>query len=94
MPNIRSAVKSMRQNAKRRLANRGKRSAMRTAIKKLQEAIDQGDVQAASSLLNETVSVIGKCAQQGLVHANNAARHVSRLSKHVHAMAADKPAQA
>jgi small subunit ribosomal protein S20 len=94
MPNIRSAAKRMRQNARRRTANRGKRAAMRTAVKKLASAIDQGDTQTAASLLPATVSVIGKLAQQGLIAKNNAARHISRLSKKVHALSVAKSSPA
>jgi small subunit ribosomal protein S20 len=88
MPNIRSASKRMRQNIRLRAANRGKRSTMRTTIKKIDAAITAGNAQEAAALLPQTVSVIGKLAQKGLIHQNNAARHISRLSRKVSALAA------
>lgn len=87
MPNIKSAAKRMRQNARRRAANRSKRSMMRTSIKKLYTAVEQGDAQAAAAQLAETASVIGKMASKGIIHKNNAARRISRLSRRVAALA-------
>jgi small subunit ribosomal protein S20 len=88
MPNIRSAAKRMRQSARRRDANRSKRANMRTIVKKLHSAVDEGNAGQAASLLPETISVISKLAQKGLIHKNNAARHISRLSKKVNALSA------
>jgi small subunit ribosomal protein S20 len=90
MPNIRSAAKRMRQNVVRRTANRSKRSNLRSAIKKFTAAIEQGDLTVATSLLSETASVLGKAAQQGLIHKNNASRHISRLSKKINELKAQK----
>ncbi|MCL5269790.1 MAG: 30S ribosomal protein S20 [bacterium] len=88
MPNIKSAAKRMRQNAKRQAANRASRSALRTAIKKTRRAAEEANVEQAVSQLAQTLGVIGKTAQKGLIHKNKAARDASRLTKKVNALQA------
>jgi small subunit ribosomal protein S20 len=81
MPNIKSAEKRMRQNAKRRVANRAQRSALRTAIKKARTAVQETTPENAQVQMIQTISIIDKSAQKGLIHKNKAARHASRLMK-------------
>ena len=80
MPNHKSAEKRVRQNEKRREINRGNRGRLRTGIKKLRAALDSGDSGAAQTLLPETVSLIDKAVQKGVLHRNAAARYKSRLT--------------
>ena len=80
MPNHKSAEKRMRQNEKRRLINRSNRGRLRTGVKKLRAALEGGDAGAAAALLPETVSLIDKAVQKGVLHRNAAARYKSRLT--------------
>lgn len=80
MPNHKSAEKRMRQNENRRLINRGNRGKLRTGIKKLRAALEGGEAGAATALLPETVSLIDKAVQKGVLHRNAAARFKSRLT--------------
>jgi small subunit ribosomal protein S20 len=80
MPNHKSAEKRVRQNEKRREVNRGNRSRLRTGIKKLRAALESGDGGSAQTLLPETVSLIDKAVQKGVLHRNAAARYKSRLT--------------
>ncbi len=80
MPNHKSAEKRMRQNENRRLINRGNRGKLRTGIKKLRAALEGGDAGAVGTLLPETVSLIDKAVQKGVLHRNAAARFKSRLT--------------
>lgn len=80
MPNHKSAEKRMRQNEKRRLINRGNRGKLRTGIKKLRSALEGSEAGAAQALLPETVSLIDKAVQKGVLHRNAAARFKSRLT--------------
>jgi small subunit ribosomal protein S20 len=80
MPNHKSAEKRMRQNEKRRQLNRGNRTKVRTFIKKLRAALDSGDKQQIDQALPETISVIDRSVQKGVLHANAAARYKSRLT--------------
>ena len=68
----------MRQNEKRRAINKSNRTKVRTYIKKMRAALDsKQDVQ---TVLPETISVIDKAVQKGVLHANAAARYKSRLT--------------
>jgi small subunit ribosomal protein S20 len=82
MPNHKSAEKRVRQNEKRRDINRGNRGRLRTGIKKLRAAIESGDAGTTQTLLPETVSLIDKAVQKGVLHRNAAARYKSRLTVH------------
>lgn len=87
MANSAQAAKRARQAEKRRQHNAGRRSMMRTAIKKVVKAIGAGDKDGASSAFQQAVPVIDRMANQGLIHKNKAARHKSRLNAHIKAMA-------
>src|SRR5919202_402920 len=83
MPNHKSAEKRMRQNERRRAVNRSNRTRMRTQVKKLRTALADGDTNALQETLAETVSVIDKSVQKGVLHRNAAARYKSRLTARV-----------
>ena len=80
MPNHKSAEKRVRQSEKRRVINRGNRSKVRTYIKKVRAALDSGKSEEIQSALPETISVIDKAVQKGVMHKNAAARYKSRLT--------------
>lgn len=83
MANHKSAEKRVRQNTKRNEINRSNRSKLRTQIKSLRSALSASDKKLSQELLNPTVSLIDKAVNKGLIHKNTAARHKSRLTKHV-----------
>ena len=80
MPNIKSAVKRNSQALIRRQRNRSRKSALRTQIKKVRSAVEQGDRDGANQLLTETLSLIDRTAGSGTIHRNAAARRKSRLT--------------
>ncbi len=80
MPQHKSAVKRVRQSSKRRLANREKRSRMRTLTRNVLEATEKEQGQAR---LGDAVSYIDRLACKGLVHKNYAANKKSMLVRHV-----------
>ncbi len=86
MANSAQSKKRARQAEKRRQRNASARSMMRTTIKKTIKAIAQGDKPAAEQAYKSAVPVIDKMARKGLIHANKAARHKSRLNKHLRNM--------
>lgn len=88
MPNHKSAEKRDRQNAKRNAVNTTNRSRLRSAIKKLRAVIASGQAQEAQTVLSQTVSVIDKSVQKGVLHKNTAARHKARLTSHVNELSA------
>lgn len=83
MPNHKSAEKRVRQTIKKTAVNRKNRSSLRTQIKKLRSALANGDKQLSVELLIPTVALIDKSVNKGVLHKNTAARHKSRLTKHV-----------
>ncbi len=86
--NIKSAQKRARQAEKRRMHNMALRSRMRTSIKNVLKAIDAGKRDEAVRLYKDAVPVIDSMVNKGIVKANKAARHKSRLNKHIRAMQA------
>ena len=80
MANSPQSRKRARQAETRRQRNASQRSMVRTSIKKVRSAIARGDANAAAEALDAAVPVIDRMAQRGILHANQAARHKSRLS--------------
>jgi small subunit ribosomal protein S20 len=80
MPNHKSAEKRDRQNEKRRLVNRSNRGRLRTGLKQLRAALDAGQQEEVQTLLPETVSLLDRAVQKGVLHKNAAARYKSRLT--------------
>ena len=87
MANIASAKKRARQAEQRRQHNQAQRSMLRTQIKRVVKAIESGDRSAAEEAYRGAVPVIDRMAGKGLIHRNKAARHKSRLSQHIRALA-------
>jgi small subunit ribosomal protein S20 len=85
--NIKSARKRARQADKTRLHNMGLRSKMRTSIKAVIAAVENGDKDTAAAAYKAAVSVIDSMITKGIVNKNKAARHKSRLNKMVKALA-------
>ncbi len=87
MANSAQARKRARQSETRRKHNASRRSLLRTRIKQVIKAIDSGDKAAAESAYKNAVPVIDRMAGQAIIHRNKAARHKSRLSARIKAMA-------
>ena len=73
-------------NEKARQRNVAVRSELRTNMRKVREAIASGDKEAAVEAFKTATPQIDRAANKGLIHANKAARHKSRLKARVHAM--------
>ena len=83
MANTSSARKATRQIARRTIVNKSRRSRLRTAVVKIEEAIATGDRSRALAALNDAEPVIMRAAQKGIIHKNAASRKVSRLTHRV-----------
>ena len=83
-----SGRKRVRQDIKLNAANTSLRSKFRTAIKNVQKAVLSGDKSKATELYKSAQSVIDSIADKGIFHKNKAARHKSRLSAKLKALAA------
>lgn len=87
MANTASAKKRARQAAKARARNASQRSMIRTTIKKVVKAVDAKDKAAALAAYAEMVPVLDRYANRGMIHKNKAARHKSRLTARIGALA-------
>jgi len=88
MPNIKSAIKRVKTNDKRRALNASQRSALRTSVKTAEVAIASNDVEAAKAALIAATKKLDKAVTKGLIHKNAAARKKSRLAKRLNALSA------
>ncbi|NTV10005.1 MAG: 30S ribosomal protein S20 [Zoogloea sp.] len=88
MANSAQARKRARQAVKARAQNASLRSRLRTAIKSVRKAIEGGDKAAAQQVFVASQRTIDSIADKKIVHKNKAARHKSRLSAAIKAMAA------
>ena len=87
MANIKSAKKRVLVTEVRTARNKAIKSKVKTCIKKVEAAVENGDKKAAQEALTVAISEISKAANKGIYHKNNAARKVSRLTKAVDAIA-------
>lgn len=81
MPNIKSQKKRVITNNKANEVNSAKRTRVRGAIKAFNTAVANGEIAKAEELLVEATSVINRAKSDGIYHANNASRKISRLNK-------------
>jgi small subunit ribosomal protein S20 len=78
MPNIKSAKKRVIVNATKAARNKATNSALKTAIKKANAAIDANDA-AKAEAVKVAVKKLDQAAAKGLLHKNNAAHKKSQL---------------
>jgi small subunit ribosomal protein S20 len=83
MANTKSARKATRVIARRTEVNKNRRSLLRNSVRKVEEAIQSGDRNAALAALNAAEPAIMRAAQRGILHKNNASRKVSRLAHRI-----------
>ncbi len=81
-----SAKKRIRQNEKRRLRNRARRSALRTRLRAFKDAVISGDPEVAENRFREACKQLDREADRGLIHRNAAARRKSRLARRLNAL--------
>ncbi|MET3699306.1 SSU ribosomal protein S20P [Bacillus oleivorans] len=86
MPNIKSAIKRVKTTNERNAQNAAQKSAMRTAVKKVEAAIANKDVEAAKASVVNATKELDKAATKGLIHKNAAARKKSRLAKQINSL--------
>ncbi len=84
MANSKSAKKRVLQSEKRRVNNCARRSAIKTAVKKVLAAIETS-ADNVEALFVEAQAKIARAKGKHLFHANTAARKISRLAKRVNA---------
>ena len=86
MANHKSALKRIRRNQYRATVNHARMSRIRTFVKKVEQAIQGGDPDAASAALRVAQPEIQRGVTKGVLHKNTASRKIARLSKRVRAL--------
>jgi len=89
VPNTRSAAKRVRVTARRTLRNRMVKSKMKTAIRRYEAALAEGDSTASAELFRKATSQIDRAAAKGVIHRNEASRRKARLAARLNALAGD-----
>jgi small subunit ribosomal protein S20 len=84
--NIKSQIKRVKTNEKRRQRNKSVKSAVRTAVRRFREAAEAGDTEKATELQRVASRALDKAASKGVIHKNQAANRKSSLSKRVGAL--------
>ena len=83
MANTKSAKKATRQIARRTVINKSRRARVRSAMRKVEEALTAGDSSRALAAMAEAEPALIRAAQKGIVHRNAARRTVSRLAQRI-----------
>ncbi len=86
MANTTSAKKMIRKIARKTVVNRNRLSAVRTVVRKVEEAITAGDKNAAQNALSLAEPALARAASKNLFHKNRAARKIARLTSRVRAI--------
>lgn len=81
MPNIKSAAKRVEITRQRTLRNARIKSALKTTIRKFEEAMKAANQEEAGLKLRNAVVAIDKAVTKGILHKNAASRKKSRLTK-------------
>jgi len=81
-----SAMKRARQNEKRRLRNKARKTRVKNLVREVRRAVAQKDLEAATAALQKAVPVIAKVAGKGTLHWRAAARKISRLTRQVNTL--------
>lgn len=88
MANLKSAIKRINVNEDKRVQNQKVKSTMRTHIKRVENLVEENNVEEAKAVLKTTIKKIDKAVQKGIIHKNNGSRQKSRLTKKVNKMGA------
>ncbi len=83
MANTKSAKKAARQAVRRTVVNKARRSRVRSAVRKVEEAIAAGNRTEALAAMADAEPALVRAAQKNIVHRNAAQRKVSRLAHRI-----------
>ena len=83
MANTAQARKRVRQAVKAITRNSAQKSNFRSSIKKVLKSLAEKNKEQSNINFKEAMSIMDKLVTKGLIHKNKAARHKSRLNKHI-----------
>jgi small subunit ribosomal protein S20 len=90
LANIKSAIKSIRKDAKRTARNRPVKAALKTYIKNAVAEIRTQDETPSIEAVRVASSKLDKAARKGIIHPRQAARRKSRLMAKFNSQFAEK----
>ena len=83
MANIKSQIKRIRTNEKRRLRNQAVKSELKTLVRRTREAVEAGDQEKAVAALRVASRKLDVAVSKGVIHKNQAANRKSKLARRV-----------
>jgi small subunit ribosomal protein S20 len=86
MPNIKSAIKRTKVIEKKTLRNNMIKSEYKTAVRKFEAAVTQGNIEEATKLYSEATKQVDMACSKGVIVKNTAARKKSSMSKKLNSM--------
>ena len=86
MANIKSQIKRIRTNEKRRQRNLAVKSELKTLVRKTREAVEAGEKEAAIEALRVASRKLDKAVSKGVIHRNQAANRKSKLARRVQSL--------
>ena len=86
MANIKSQIKRIRTNEKRRQRNLAVKSELKTLVRKTREAVEAGDKEAAIEAPRVASRKLDKAVSKGVIHRNQAANRKSKLARRVQSL--------
>jgi small subunit ribosomal protein S20 len=84
--NIKSQIKRIGQNERRRVRNKAVKSELKTAVRRFREAADSGDAAAATTALRSASRLLDKAASKGVIHRNQAANRKAAMAQRVNSV--------
>jgi len=88
LANVKQAKKRILVNQTKAARNKSIKSKVKTAIKKVDVAVQDKDVEAAKAALQVAITEISKAGSKGVYHKKTVSRKISRLTKTVNAIEA------
>jgi len=88
--NIKSQIKRVKTNEKRRQRNKAVKSSVRTAIRRFREAAEAGETEKAVELQRAAAKALDKAASKGVIHRNQAANRKSAIARRAHALSSSE----
>lgn len=83
-----SSQKRMRQNTKRAMRNKVRKTIIKTSIREFTDAVSSKDAASAETAYRKAAKVLDRFACRHAVHPNTAARRKSRLARRLNALKA------
>lgn len=88
MANIKSQIKRIRQDERRRFRNKGIRSYVKTCLRRAVEALESKDAEVSKAAVETAIKALDRAVSKGVLHQNNAANKKSRLMRHLNELGA------